>query len=79
MTTFKPKVGDLFMIAFKNGDQSWRECVFKALDVDDRITIATVVAGFSFSDGPKVFTNEKMNYYETSHERAVLLGMKTEN
>jgi hypothetical protein len=78
VTTFKPMVGDLFMVAFKNGDQSWRECVFEALDVDDRITIAKIVAGISWTDDPKVFTNEKMNYYETSHERAVLLGMKTE-
>ena len=78
MTTFKPKVGDLFMITFKCGDRSWRENVFRAVDCDDRITIAETVAGHSWNDKPKVFINEDVNFYETSHERAVLLGMKTE-
>ena len=78
MTTFTPNVGDIFMMSFNNGDRSWRDCVFRVLDRDDRITIAKMVAGHSFSKTPYVFVNEDVKFYETSKERAALLGMKTE-
>ena len=76
---FKPAPGDIFMMSFKNGDRSYQDNVFRVLVRDDRITIAESVAGYSLRDRPHVFANAEVNFYETSPERAALLGMKTEN
>lgn len=76
---FKPAEGDIFMMSFKNGDRSYLENVFRVLDRDDRITIAECISGFSSRERSFVFANAEVNFYETSPERAALLGVKTED
>lgn len=86
---FSPAPDDLFMMTFRprrsglDGrvftDGSYFECIFRALDVDNRLVIAKMVAGTDCSRGkPYVFNRDQVNFYRCSEERLALFTATTD-
>lgn len=80
MSTFTPDPGTLFyaesLLVFEGGrDRSFHDCVFRGVALDQRIVVADIVAGGSYSESRRMLLRQEFAFSPVGPHVAAALGL----